>query len=597
MHIGKQAKLGTALVAGGMALAAAQTGTISVHDDIAKNPAYVLKEAHPAAFMPQVGDMAWLDANRVVVLEFQFAVGDRENTTGVPKKNGTLYVVSNLDAADPEQIKFDLVAKDLGEPTGVCVVNGKIYVAEKLQLTEFTLGAPGAMATPRKVADITVDPAGLVNFQEYNFGLVYKDGYFYTATGGGVRLGGVSWSDDMGKLSDTTRSTLLKIKADGSSKEIVVGGLRAPNGLTIGPDGDFWATDNQGSYLPACKLIHLVPGRNYGYTNGPNRFRGMAETPPTVWFPYAEIGKSITHPTLMKKGTFAGQFLVGDLSQGGMMRAAVEKVNGEWQGSVHSFGGGFSAGIEASLEMPDGSYLLGGLGRGDAGNWGWRAKVRGFQRLTPVAGTVNFEMYAVRAKANGLEVEFTKPVGAGADAAANYTVFSGEMTPGPKYGEGNMLNKTVINVAAVKLSDDKKRVFLQLDGLANHVKKVIAVKVGAAVKSAAGEDVYRPAAWYTLNSMSTVEFSTASSIRGRARVQGLTADDIAVRRTGAGLAVSVPFAGDHVLTLRDMRGRTVESRRGAGQAEYRLGANGLRAGVYLLDLEVGGQALRKSVVF
>ena len=35
----------------------------------------------------------------------------------------------------------------------------------------------------------------------------------------------------MGKLSDTTRSTLLKIKADGSSKEIVVGGLRAPNGL------------------------------------------------------------------------------------------------------------------------------------------------------------------------------------------------------------------------------------------------------------------------------------------------------------------------------------------------------------------------------
>ncbi len=597
MRIDKHLKLGVAVVLGGMALAGAQTGTIGVHDDIAQNPAFTLKKQHPAAWNPFVADMVMLDDTRMVLLEFVFGPTDRENTSGVPKKNGNLWIVSNLEAADPEQVKTELIAKELSEPTGLCVANGKIYVAQKLELTEFTLGAAGAMATPRKVAPLTLDPLGLANFQEYNFGLLYKDGYFYTATGGAVRIGGLSWVDDIGKLSDLTRSGLLKIKADDGSQELLVGGLRAPNGLAVGPDGDFWVTDNQGSFLPACKLIHIVPGKNYGYTNGPNKFRGMEETPPAVWFPYGEIGKSITHPTLMKTGTFAGQFLMGDISLGGMMRASVENVGGTWQGSAHSFGGGFEAGIEASVELKSGSYVLGGLGRGDNGNWGWRGKLTGFQLLTPKAGTVNFEIKALHAKAEGIEIEFTKPVGAGADVAANYTVFSGVMTPGPKYGEGNMLTKTLITVTAVKISTDKLRVLLQLDGLAAHVKKVIAVRVGAPIKSETAEDAFRPAAWYTLNVMSTTPWSAGTAIHPRAGVQGLGAGDIAVARSGAGLTVKLPFAGSHELTLRNLQGKALETLSGKGATEYALGANHLVPGLYLIDVKVDGVAMRKSVVF
>ena len=62
------------------------------------------------------------------------------------------------------------------------------------------LGAAGAMAAARKVADIPLDPSGAVNFQEYAFGLVYQDGYFYSALGGGVRLGGKSYSDDLSQI-------------------------------------------------------------------------------------------------------------------------------------------------------------------------------------------------------------------------------------------------------------------------------------------------------------------------------------------------------------------------------------------------------------
>jgi glucose/arabinose dehydrogenase len=596
MEFKKHVMFAIAAMAAGFTAAFAQTGTISVHDADTQNPAWTLAEMHPAAFVPQVGDMAMLPDGRLVILEFVLAGTDRENTTNVIRKNGKVHLLSNFNAADLESIKIETVDSGLGEPTGVCVVNGKIYVAEKNQLTELTLGAAGAPATRRKVSDLTFDPLGTVNFQEYNFGLVYKDGYFYTATGGGVRIGGKSYSDDLGKLTDATRDGLLKIKASDGTQELINGGLRAPNGVTFGPDSTFWVTDNQGSWLPSCKLINVVAGRNYGYPNGPSKFRGMAETPPTVWFPYAEIGKSTTHPIYVKGGLYKGQFLIGDLSQGGMMRAAVEKVNGEYQGSAHSFGGGFAAGIETMVEQDDGSFILGGLGRGDNGNWGWKARVRGLQKMTPKAGTTLFEMLAVRSKSDGMEIEFSKPVADGSDQAALYTVFNGTMIPGPAYGEGNMQTKTVIPVTGVKVSADKKRVLLQIDAAAN-AHKVIAIKV-TGLKSATAEDLYRPAAWYTLNSVSTAPFNPSAAIHDRAAAgDGLSADRILAKRVGDHLSVAVPFAGAHILTLRSLQGRVLETRSGSGAREYLLGGAGFAPGVYLLDVQAGEKILRKNIVF
>ncbi|MDB5048739.1 MAG: hypothetical protein JWO30_1810 [Fibrobacteres bacterium] len=586
---------GTAALAAGITLGNAQTGTISVHNDLVLNPAYTLAEMHPAAWVPpQVGDMALMADGKLVILTHELSLSDKENTTNVPRSNSKVYLVGNYKSADLETIDTLLVAKDLKEATGVCVVDGKIYVMEKLQLTELTLGAPGTMATARKVADIGVDALGVVNFQEYAFGLIYKDGYFYSALGGGVRIGGKSYSDDLSKLTEPNRDGVLKIKASDGSKELLNGGLRAPNGIAFGPAGTMWVTDNQGSWLPSCKLINVVNGRNYGYPNGPGKFRDMVESPPAVWFPYSEIGRSLTHPAFLKTGPFVGQFLMGDLSQGGMIRAAVEVVNGEYQGSAHSFSGGFTAGVEATLELDDGSFVLGGLGKGDVANWGWRGKLRGLQRLTPKPATTNFEILALHSKSDGIEVEFTKPVGAGADLVATYTMFYGTMTPSELYGGGNMLNKTLITIKSAKVSQNKMRVLLEADGLVP--KSVIAVRV-TGLKTEAGEELYRPAAWYTLNSVSPVKWTDVTSVNDRARAKGLSVESILTARMGRNLSVKVPFAGAHVVTLRNLRGEALESRSGSGAGQYLLGNSALASGMYLLDVKVGDQLLRKSVVF
>ena len=48
----------------------------------------------------------------------------------------------------------------------------------------------------------------------------------------------------------------------------MAGGLRTPNGLGWGPEGDLFVTDNQGGWLPASKLVHIKQDRFFNhYTN------------------------------------------------------------------------------------------------------------------------------------------------------------------------------------------------------------------------------------------------------------------------------------------------------------------------------------------
>jgi hypothetical protein len=67
--------------------------------------------------------------------------------------------------------------------------------------------------------------------------------------------------------------------------------------------------------------------------------------PPAIWFPHGILGIS-TSAILIddvkgKFGPFAGQVFVGDQGQSKIMRVAMEKVKGEYQGAVFPFRKGF----------------------------------------------------------------------------------------------------------------------------------------------------------------------------------------------------------------------------------------------------------------
>ncbi|HKP95293.1 MAG TPA: hypothetical protein VJ385_06005 [Fibrobacteria bacterium] len=550
------------------------------------HPGWTLSQLRPAAWQPQVSGLARLPDGNLLVLEM---TKPNVNRSGTPKPDGNLWVASNLDAADPEQIKYVKAAGGLAEPVGLVYKAGKIYIAEKNEINEYTLDAAESKAIKtRTVAKIPHDSSGEVNFQEYAFGLLYKDGYFYVSIGGAVKFGGRSFDSLPAKLNEDRVGCVLKIgEADGAIAKMNAG-FRAGNGIAWGPEGTIWVTDNQGSYRPGSQLTVAQEGKNYGYPNKPGAYSDLPVTPPSLWLAHGAIAQSPTFPVLLEHGPYAGQFLFGDIAQGGIKRAFVEKVEGTWQGAAFSFTGGLEVGIEKIIENPDGSLYAGGMGNGDVDNWGWKGKLFGLQKLTPKAGATAFEMLAIRARKNGMEIEFTKPVGAEGGLASSYGVQQAQMVPQSGYGVGSMDKPATLPVKGVQVSPDGKKVFLQVDLTANRVLVIKAL----GVKSSTGEAVRCPAGWYTLNALSqSGPFPTNVVARQPAETM---ASDIKIAALASEVRILVPIASRYELSLRAPDGRLEASQAGDGAREYIFPARGLARGVHIVEVKAAGTMLRRS---
>lgn len=500
----------------GIGLAHAQ----GLYDDVDRlHPGYALTDLHSTEIRPQVADLDFLPDGRLVILCLK---PEGQNTSGKPRRASQLWLLSGLAASlDSGSTPLRVQVLDtLNEALGLEVVEGLIYVAEKDRLVEYSLLAPAKIESAsdtnsvikKEIALLPHDPDGPVNFQEYAFGLVYRNGYFYTARGAAVAMGGGSFARNPDTLKSPYTGGILRIRrADGELK-LLNGGLRSCNGLTFGPDSSLWVTDNQGSWLPSSKLIAIEPGRNYGYVNGPNGYAEVPVSPPAVWLPYGEIARSPTHPVFLRHGRYQGQFLFGDISKGGIKRAFVEKVNGEWQGAAFSFSGGLFAGVQKILEDAQGRLYVGGLGQGDYQNWGWNGRTFGLQRLEPKAQDSTFEMLAVRARRDGLEIEFTRPLGKGSESALEWSFESAEMKSDETYSGGNMLNRAPLAVTAIRVSEDRHMLYFGLEGL--RPQTVITLKAKSGVTSASGQILRCPAAWYTMNQLSESEpLSPPASLR------------------------------------------------------------------------------------
>lgn len=115
-------------------------------------------------------------------------------------------------------------------------------------------------------------------------------------------------------------------------------------------------------------------------------------------------------------------------------------MNGQLQGCVFRFIQGLEAGVNRIAWGPGGDLYVGGIG--NPGNWGQTGKLKyGLQRLA-FNNKSTFEMLAVRAKSNGMEIEFTEPV-METDAwnINNYEVKQWYYKPTIEYGGQNWMNE------------------------------------------------------------------------------------------------------------------------------------------------------------
>ncbi|MCG5468143.1 ricin-type beta-trefoil lectin domain protein [Micromonospora sp. LAH09] len=451
------------------------------------HPGYTLTNLRPSGFQPKITGMDWLADGRLVVSTW--GGSDQSGTS----QDGEVWILGNTGGATtPGAVTTKKIAGGLKEPMGLKIVDGVVYVTEKQRLTR--LVNTGGDEVVERLETVATWPYG-GNFHEFAFGLLYQDGFFYLNLSVSINSGGATTNPQPA----ANRGSTLKISKDTGAVSYVAGGLRTPHGIGWGPEGGIFVTDNQGGWLPSSKLVHVKQGRFFNhYTNPAGPFDGNPVTQPVLWMPQNEIANSPSTPLYLTTGRYAGQFVIGDVTYGGLQRASVEKVNGEYQGALFRLTQGLEAGVSEVNIGPDGAIYVGGLGAG--GNWGQTGKLSyGLQKLTPNTATT-FEMLAMRATTTGFEVEYTQPVSTAtaADLAARYKLKQWRYVATSNYG-GPKIDEETLTVTAATLSADGKKVSLTVPG--RKAGRVVHLRSPRPFTATSGQSLWSTEAWYTLNSI------------------------------------------------------------------------------------------------
>jgi len=392
--------------------------------------------------------------------------------------------------------KWELFATGLHEPLGLLTGKpGEVFVVQRSELTRITDTDGDGKADLFETLDQNCGVSG--SQHAYIFGPVRdQEGNLWGAISGiGVSGPGkyFGWS--------------FKVTPKGEfipwSK-----GLRSPNGLCMTPDGDLFITDNQGEWMGTSPLHHVSKDAFHGHPQGlkwdPN-FKGDATKAeelaklrklPAIQFPYGTMGQSLAEPVVDttggKFGPFAGQMFVCDESKCLVVRVALEKVDGEWQGACLPFRVGFQGGNNRAAFAPDGSLYVGQTDRG----WGSTGgKSFGLQRLA-WSGEVPFEIETMKLTADGFDVRFTRPVDKSAAATpANWSLSHYHYLYRAAYGSPQQ-DITPVKVASATVSADGRTVRLKLPEL--RTGKLYELH-HTNLRAADGSAPLHTSAYYTLN--------------------------------------------------------------------------------------------------
>ncbi|MBA4066623.1 MAG: hypothetical protein C0501_23545 [Isosphaera sp.] len=446
-------------------------------------------------------------------------------------RRGDVWLVHNPTTGEADA-KVTRFATGLHEALGLWVQDDKtVYVVQRPELTKLTDadgdGAADGFATVCDKWGVSGD------YHEYAFGPARdRDGNFFVTLN--VGFGG----GDQAKAP--WRGWCVKVDPKTGGMEPWAYGLRSPNGVNFSPDGDLFYCDNQGEWVATNKMQHIRKGRFYGHQaplrwvkdspfagsvsdqvasgmwydgtvpgqrkwNGVGRFVRWAAPapaypdvdPPCVWFPYGRMGKSASEPvwdtTGGKFGPFAGQAFVGDQTNSCVMRVALEKVNGVYQGACFPFRSGLQCGVNRLCFAPDGSLMVGQTNRG----WGsLGGKPFGLQRIS-YGGTVPFEIHHVALTRDGFDVAFTRPVDRASLGAKPVSVGSHTYVYFKNYGSPET-DVRAEAVGAATLSADGTVLSVPVAGLRKG--RVYEIRVEG-VTAAGGEKVLHPEAYYTLNEL------------------------------------------------------------------------------------------------
>jgi cytochrome c2 len=331
------------------------------------------------------------------VMPAALAVHPRDGRVFVASlKTGELFVLRDPDD-DGRGARFEDYAHGLFQDAfALRAEEDALYVLHRRNLTRVAdTDGDGQADRFDRVAAL---PHGVADTYDYAYGLVRDEG-------GGFLLSYAPYAN----TGLPGSGGVLRLVPGGAPREVAFG-LRNPLGWCNGPGGAVFFTDNQGEWVAANKLCHLEEGRFYGFPNPAQRqHAARPAAKAAVWVPYGwarSINGVAYDGTGGRFGPFAGQFFLAELMFGGaLLRADVERVNGQYQGACFPFWGPGLLGPVSLAFDPKGRLFVGGITEP-----GWMAQPdRGALFRIDFTGRVPFEMRSIRVRPRGFRIAFTAP--------------------------------------------------------------------------------------------------------------------------------------------------------------------------------------------
>jgi len=433
-----------------------------------------------------------------------------DGTAALVNISGDVWLVSGLDEK-LEHVKWKRFATGLFQPLGCKIVDGKIYVLGRDQITR--LHDENNDGEADWYENFNSDCVATDNYHEFALDLqTDKAGNFYYAKGS-------PWTPTN---TSPHQGTLLRVSKDGAKLEIFATGLRAPNGLGMGPNDILTCSDNQGHWVPANRLNIIKQGGFYGMVPAAHKklkfkavdgtefeadpssdadrkafkteFWGKSDTPtpvaghdlPLVWMPQ-QVDNSPGGEVWVsggKWGPWEGRMLHMSYGHCLLYGVMMETVDGVAQGAVVKFPFKFPSGIMRGRFHPkDGQLYVSGLNvwQSDASRFGCFTRVRYSGK--PV--TMPVELHATK---KGIDLVFTGPLDEKtATDRENFSVERWNYKWTGDYGSKdfsasvpNRVGKDLVLIDAVRLSADKKTLSIDLPEMAPVMQMKIRYKITAA---------------------------------------------------------------------------------------------------------------------
>jgi hypothetical protein len=398
--------------------------------------------------------------------------------------SGDVWVASGIDAK-LERVTWKRYATGLFQPLGLKIIRNEIYVICRDALIRLQdLNGDGEADF---YEHFNSEISNSRHFHEFCLDLqADAEGNFYTFKG-----------SNLSGAATEQQGTLLKILADGSKMEIVATGFRAPNGVCVNPNGEIFGTDNEGDWIPACKINHIEKKGFYGFI-GTAHSTTVQKTfePPVCWVPHVADNSSGA-PIWVNStqwGPLNNTLLHTSYGTCSLFQVMTEKVNGIWQGGTVRFPLKFDSGIMRGRFSPsDGQLYLCGL-------TGWQnnaTKDGGFYRVRFTGEPANMPN-GLHIHSREIEIRFTDPLEiATASDPENFSVEQWNYNWTSDYGSKEFSVKSPavegrdsVKVTGVKVSADQRSLFLSIPDLKPVMQMKIEFNINAADGSTMHQEIY-----------------------------------------------------------------------------------------------------------